>query len=388
MEAQASNGHRRLFLFLCRFCRPIMRWLFNYEYEPIPAVDGPVLLLSNHNTDLDVALVSVAAQRHLYFVATENLARMGKLGALAVRLFQPILHFKGMQGAGTVKEILKRIKAGGSVAMFPEGNRSFNGLTCPIPPATGKMAKLSGATLITYRLEGGYFSSPRWGKGLRRGQMRGRLMGIYPPETLKAMSAGEAIAVIERDLKADAYAEQAADPVAFKGRNRALGMESTLFCCPRCMRIGTLSTEGNCLSCACGYRAEYTEYGYLETEDGMKQTITELDAAQHAALDALVEQGGEEPLFSDTVLFRKTDESHNLVSEQQETLTAYRDRFTIGSLDLPFPSLDGVAINQRNLLLLHQVGSELHYECRGTISFNALKYLYTHRAVCKSSTVL
>ena len=186
-----QRRHARAFKFLPPLLRPVMRLLLRYRGEPIPDPGGPVFVLSNHNTDLDCILLGLSARRLMYFVATETVVRMGFLGKLVKRYFDPILHRKGVQGAATVRAILSRIRDGFSVVLFPEGNRSFNGQTCPIPPATGKLARMCGATLVTYRLTGGYFSSPRWGRGLRRGRLEGRVAGVYSPEALKAMGIGE-----------------------------------------------------------------------------------------------------------------------------------------------------------------------------------------------------
>ena len=212
-----QRRHVRAFAFFSALLRPAMRLLLRFRGERIPDPGGPVFVLCNHNTDLDCILVGLSARRQIYFVATETIVRMGLLGKLVKRYFDPILHRKGVQGAATVRAILERIRAGFSVALFPEGNRSFNGQTCPIPPATGKLARMCGATLITYRLTGGYLTSPRWGRGLRRGKMTGAVVGVYSPETLKAMSAGEVQALIERDLWTDAYEEQKSAPVPFRG---------------------------------------------------------------------------------------------------------------------------------------------------------------------------
>lgn len=44
------------------------------------------------------------------------------------------------------------------VCIFPEGNRSFNGLTGDILPTIGRVAGRCGMKLVTYRIEGGYLN--------------------------------------------------------------------------------------------------------------------------------------------------------------------------------------------------------------------------------------
>ena len=370
-----QRRHVRAFAFFSALLRPWMLLLLRFRGERIPDPGGPVFVLCNHNTDLDCILVGLSARRQIYFVATETVARMGFLGKLVMRYFDPILHRKGVQGAATVRSILERIRAGFSVALFPEGNRSFNGQTCPIPPATGKLARMCGATLITYRLTGGYLTSPRWGRGLRRGRMTGKVVGVYSPEVLRAMSAHEVQTAIEQDLWTDAYEEQNAGAVRFRGKARAEFLESMLFRCPQCRSFGTLHSRKHRLTCECGLEAVFTETGMLETADGTQYSVTELDRLQQESLSDLPDDGC---LFSDEVNLRTVGKDHSLISERTVTLRAFRDRLEPGT-PMPLDEIDGVSIVQRNRLLLYPKQFDGHLEITGVPSFNALKYLYLFR---------
>ena len=378
--------HKRYFSIGCAIVKPLSKLLFNYSYEKIPEIDGPVLILCNHNTDCDCAFLALAAPKQVYFVATENIARMGLLGKLLIYGFNPILHFKGMMGTNTVREILKKTKAGSSVAFFPEGNRSFNGLTNPIPSATGKLAKMSGATLINYTLEGGYLTCPRWGKGIRKGRIRGKIAGIYTPDDLSKMSSEDISNAIKRDLFVDAYEDQKVRPVKYIGKDSALGLESMLFLCPKCNKIGTLKSGKNSVKCSCGYNATYTPFGFLESPDGSTFDLTSLDNSQRKYISELVK--GTSELFSDEITFRVVDENHSIISESKEKLSAFSDRFKAGEEEFLYSEMDGLAINQRNLLLVHKKSSDKHYEFEGSISFSALKYLYAARTSFKSASGL
>ena len=370
-----QRRHARAFSFFPVLLRPAMRLLLRYRGEPIPDPGGPVFVLSNHNTDLDCILLGLSARRLMYFVATETVVRMGFLGKLVRRYFDPILHRKGVQGAATVRAILSRIRDGFSVVLFPEGNRSFNGQTCPIPPATGKLARMCGATLVTYRLTGGYFTSPRWGRGLRKGRMTGTVAGVYSPETLKSMSAAEIQAVIERDLWTDAYEEQKENPVRFRGKARAEYLESMLYRCPKCGNFGTLRSKKHRLFCECGLDLTFTEEGMLESADGTQYTVTELDRLQRESLTELPASGC---LFSDEVTLRQIGKDHEVVSEQSITLQAFRDRIELND-PLPMEHIEAMSIVQRNRLLIYPAGTDGNLEITGAPSFNALKYFYLFR---------
>ncbi len=361
--------------------KPLVRGFFGYEFESLPPIEGPVLMLCNHNTDLDCVMAGIAAGRTMSFVATENILRMGFFGRLIDSWFDIIVHYKGVQGASTVKTILKKVRSGASVMLFPEGNRSFNGQTCPIPPATGKMARSCGATLINYRLRGGYLTWPRWGKGPRRGRIKGEIAGIYSPEELKAMSGDEVQSIIERDLFVDAYEDQMKEPVDYKSGKPAESVESALFMCPSCRKVGGISSRKRRVFCGCGWEVFIDKQGFMNTPEGEKLTMTKLDEVQRDGIARLLESAEpDEVLFSDLIHGRLIDENHEEIQSGETELKAYRDRFEAGETVLGFDDISGIAINQRNLLLIHTEGFAGHREFTGPISFSALKYLYLYRA--------
>ena len=156
---------------------------------------------------------------------------------------------KGRQGAKTVKQMLRALQEGHRVCIFPEGNRSFNGVTMDMETSIAKVAKKSKAKLVTFRIEGGYLTQPRWSTTTRRGKTRGRLINVYTPEQLAEMSDGQISEAIITDLYEDAYETQERERIRFKGKDLALGIESTLFVCPKCGEIGKLHSKEDRFYC-------------------------------------------------------------------------------------------------------------------------------------------
>lgn len=373
--------HRLVFRILEPVVALFARIRFNYTYESLRHVQEPFLLLPTHNLELDPIIVGAAAGRHLYFVASEHLSRKGIVTKLLTYFLQPIYHQKGRAGAHTVKAILKTLRSGTSVCLFPEGNRSFNGLTCPIPPATGKMARRSGASLVTYAFDGQYLTHPRWALTIRRGKLRGRIVHVYSPEELQAMTDDEVNAAIVRDLQIDAYAQQEREMIPYRGKKLALGMESTIFVCPKCKKIGTLHSDDDHLFCSCGFRAKYNVYGYLTDTEDCRFTVTELDHLQRIHLQSLLECTADAPLFSDSILLQEISDDHILISETSGTITAYADRLEICGHAVPYTDMLGMTIYSRNVLVFHTISDGRHFEIRGEKMFSALKYLYTYQLV-------
>ncbi|MDR0929249.1 MAG: 1-acyl-sn-glycerol-3-phosphate acyltransferase, partial [Oscillospiraceae bacterium] len=207
---KSRGAQRRLAFFFGAF-RPVVRGIaayFGYAHDKPLRLNRPTLILSNHNTDLDPAFLMLAFKNPLHFVASEHVFRWGLVSRLIRFFFQPIARQKGGSDAHAAMEIARTLRRGAHVCLFAEGNRSVDGITAPISPATGMLAKASGADLITFRLTGGYFTQPRWAAGFRRGRMRGEVVGHYPAETLREMTKEAINDIIRRDLREDAYARQ------------------------------------------------------------------------------------------------------------------------------------------------------------------------------------
>ena len=247
---------------------PLSFWLrrkFNFTPE-IAHIDGPCIVIPNHVTNFDPILVSLSfPENQMYYVASEHIFRLGLITKLLDWLVSPIPRRKGAGGADAVMTILRRIRDGASIGLFAEGDSSWDGRSVEIFPSTGKLVRTSGATLVTYRLEGGHLSMPRWGKGVRRGRMRGHVVGVYTPEQLKAMKPKEICETINRDIYEDAYAREAQEGVRYVGKNAAENLETMLYICPECGRVGKLRSKGDRIRCeACGFTRRYTETGALE----------------------------------------------------------------------------------------------------------------------------
>ena len=165
---------------------------FRYTFKIPKDLPDNCLILSNHNTDFDPLFVAVSFRKNLRFVASEHISRWKNAFKFINFLFNPIMRQKGTNAASTVKEILRTLRGGENVCMFAEGSRSWNGVTAPVLPSTGKLVKSSRCALVTYKLTGGYFVSPLWSEGgTRRGKIHGSVVNIYSADQIAQMSVDE-----------------------------------------------------------------------------------------------------------------------------------------------------------------------------------------------------
>ena len=261
--ADRQRFHDKFWKGIIPVIKPFIAGKFNATNEEL-YVDGPCIIISNHVTDWDPLMVGLCCQDQAYFVASEHITRFSLFG-LIKWVFDPIIRFKGTVGAITVKDILRKTRDGKNVVLFPEGVRTMDGVTMPILPSTGKLIKRSGAAMVTYRLQGGYFSSPNWSEnGIRRTKMTGGPVHVVSSEEIKNMSVDEINEMINQDLHVDAYEEQAKSPVAYKGKDLAENLENILFICPECKKLNTMRSKGDTVKCSqCGYESTYDVFGKL-----------------------------------------------------------------------------------------------------------------------------
>ena len=367
--------HRVVYAILRTLVTPFLKLKFNLTCDPEAKTEGPFLMLANHNTNWDPLLTSVAVHSHLYYVASEHIFRWGFLSKLINWLVAPIPRTKGSVESAAALAIMRHLKKGHSVGMFAEGNRSFNGLTGPAHPSTAKLVKRAGVKLVTLRMEGGYFTSPRWSESMRRGSMHIAHVGTYEPEALKAMSESEISALIERDLYEDAYARDAMAPKAYKGKRLAEYLETALYICPCCGGLGTMRSEDDKLLCSCGESVTYLPTG--ELSGGRFSTITTWDAWQRERLNERIDASEGGLIASDSgVSLNCFNAEHEVLSEQTGDIELYADGIVAAGRRFAFSELSGFSIYSRNVLVFTYEGE--HYEIKGDKRMSGLKYLHAY----------
>ena len=354
----------KIYMFIKKLFGSSLARMYNFTPISSPAPDSPFLLIANHVTNYDPILIGIAMDSHMYFVAGEHLYRGNPIMRLATKLFSPISRIKGKSGASTTIQIIKTLKDGSNVCLFAEGNTTFNGITEPISNATGKLARISGATLVTYRIEGAYLASPRWGRGLRKGPVSGSVVGIYPPEQLKEMTPEEITDRINRDIYEDAFDRQTTDKRQYRGKYLAERLELALYICPKCEQIGTLKSAYNTFGCSCGFSAHLNENGFFEGEELPFETIKEWDAWQDSKMTELAEKlSDDKPLFFDKgFILRKVFQTHKYITESKGALSMSAKELICGTKRFPINEISGMAIHGPASLVF-TVGSD-YYEIK------------------------
>ncbi len=371
----AHKRHKKFWRRSLKILRPILSKIYNYEFTPAPSIEGNYIVLCNHNSNLDPWLCALSFEKQMYFLAAENIFRLGPVSWLIKNLWAPISKLKGKSDASAIINMMRYLRAGYNVSLFPEGNRSFTGVTGKIFPATGKLVKTSKASLVTFRIRGMYFTTPRWAKRIRRGKTWGAVVGVYSPEKLAEMSHEEINELIQKDLSEDAYETQATQMIPYKSSVRAEGIESALYLCPVCKNIGSIKSKKSEFHCvSCKSKAEFTEYGYIKGDFPFK-TIPEWDMWQKNALTEIAEKSGGAVILKDSnVRLITFTESHKERIIDTGSLCIYADRITIGNTELLFEQILDMSIVFRNVLLIVCKGNK-YYELKSKTIKSVRHYL-------------
>jgi len=371
---------------------------FNFFYDSIKVESMPYIVVSNHLTNWDPILIALSFGKNMYYVATDQIFRMGWKSKLLMYFFSPIAKAKTAQEAQTVITIFRRLKENCSICIFVEGSTSFDGETGEVQPSIAKLVKRAGVTLVTYRFSGSYFTFPRWARFIRRGKMEGRLAQIYSPEKIASMSEEEIFTAIKKDIYVNAYSEQEKNKIAYLGKNRAEYLETVLYCCPECKQFSTLKSHDDVLSCSCGFKVRYNEFCYFELPgkepppfititDWVQWERKELAASLAPETSGNVQEGNLHPAGSVEVPFF-TDEDQELIQIEKTykgsfiakgKLTFYKDRLSItaeSGLSMEFPlntilDMSGFAM----MTIIFSTTDGKVYEIHSKHPRSALKYL-------------
>ncbi len=122
--------------------------------------DGAAIVLSTHQSHLDPVLIGLSYNGRMDYLARRTLFNNRMLGAV-IYLLNAIELDRDRSGIAGLKEMLKRLKTGHKVLMFPEGTRTHDGKIAPLKPGFLAVARRSRVPLVPVAITGAYEVLPR-----------------------------------------------------------------------------------------------------------------------------------------------------------------------------------------------------------------------------------
>lgn len=217
-------------------------------------VKEPHIMVSNHASRVDYVFMALALikQRYNFVIGYNEYFRSHLNGVLS--LMQVISKKNFTPDMYTIRSIKGVLKAGGNIAIFPEGMSSISGANQPVAVGTGNFIKHMGVPVYYSKIKGGYLTTPKYNLDERLGTVEVEYDKLFSLEDLKALTPSEIEDRMNEALYHDDYKWNKEKKYVFKHNgNIAGGLHDLLFRCPKCKKDFTMLGEGNQIKCtACG----------------------------------------------------------------------------------------------------------------------------------------
>ncbi len=149
--------------------------------------EGPVLVASNHQSFLDPPLIGTLYDDEMVFLARKTLFR--GIGKWLYRQWNAIPVDQERPDMASLKTIIRKLKEGHRVLVFPEGARTLDGSLGDAAPGIGLIAAKSGAIIQPVRIRGAREALPRGSARIRLARIT---VSIGPPIRLTPEEAKQA----------------------------------------------------------------------------------------------------------------------------------------------------------------------------------------------------
>jgi 1-acyl-sn-glycerol-3-phosphate acyltransferase len=124
--------------------------------------DGAAILASNHQSYLDPPCIGMACRNDIYYLARNTLYQRPLIGPLLKRLNTvPVDRDRG--DVSSIKTIIRLLRSGHRVIIFPEGTRSSDGQLQPARAGLGMIIAKTLAPVVPVRVFGSFEALPRVG---------------------------------------------------------------------------------------------------------------------------------------------------------------------------------------------------------------------------------
>lgn len=121
---------------------------------------GPVILASNHQSYFDPPLVGICSRRDVFYLARKTLLDLPLLGKLLPHINVIPVDRDG-NDMSALKTIIRLVRSGKGVVLFPEGTRSPDGELQRGKPGIGLIIAKTGAPVQPIRIFGSHEAFPK-----------------------------------------------------------------------------------------------------------------------------------------------------------------------------------------------------------------------------------
>ncbi|MDD2309273.1 MAG: lysophospholipid acyltransferase family protein [Desulfuromonadaceae bacterium] len=174
-SGRAYAWHARLWARLGLALNGVTLTLAGTEHLP----DGPVIFMSNHQSNFDILALLAAMPRQIHWIAKKELFEIPFFGPSMRRGgYIPLDRSDGRKALQSVDEAAATIHQGKSVVLFPEGTRSTDGNLLPFKRGGFILARKAAVPVVPVTINGSGGINPAGEIRLYSGNIR---ITLHPP---------------------------------------------------------------------------------------------------------------------------------------------------------------------------------------------------------------
>lgn len=374
-----KKRHGLVFNFLRLFFRTYSRFKYGLRVEKLrEGKRRQYLILYNHQTGFDQFFIGMPFWRTVYYVASEDIFSNGFSSKLIKFLVNPIPIKKQSTDVRAVMTCIKVASEGGTIAIAPEGNRTYSGKTGYMNPAIAPLARKLNLPIAFVKIEGGYGTQPRWSDVVRKGRTVCRVSRIMEPEQYKDLTDEDLMTVIKDEL----YVNEANSSSLYRHKKRAEYLERAIYVCPKCT-LSRFESKGDAVRCTkCGLEVRYGENRELICDDesfSFKYVADWYDYQQQTVLSLDLSSYVDKPIYEDSAsLTEVIPYTKKILLCDTSAVSLFVNRITVADgknvREFSFDEVSSVAVLGKNKLNIY-IGKQV-FQLKGDKRFNALKYVH------------
>jgi 1-acyl-sn-glycerol-3-phosphate acyltransferase len=238
--------------------------------KEVKRLKSPYLVVGNHVGFFDPFITGNFLPKYIHYVASDFAFRNPIFRFFLTRL-GTIPKKKNMTDGQVIRDIIRVIRQGENVGIFPEAVRNWAGKSFYIDPSIIKLIKVLKVDVVSTTIKGMNLFNPRWAQKPRRTRVEIDYRLLFSADEVQSLSAAELYDRLVKTLFHDEveYQRQHLNPI--RSKYRAEYISHALYVCPDCLQIDTFHCEGNDFHCSnCAYDLHINTYGFFERKDGGK----------------------------------------------------------------------------------------------------------------------
>ncbi len=232
------------------------------KYDPHVKIDdplpkkGPFVIVWNHLSRLDHLFTMKAARPRAYNMVA-GYSEFFRSHLHAVFRLNGIIPKKVYgQDIPGVRAIASVLKAGGGIALSPEGMSSIYGVNQPVITGTGRFLQFCGAPVYCLEMRGQYLTSTKHFLEERKGRTEARLYRLFTVDELKSASPDAIDAKLNEAFRHDEFEWTSERRIKWNMHGRSCEhLDEICYRCPNCGRDLSMRASGDrivCSECGCG----------------------------------------------------------------------------------------------------------------------------------------